>query len=143
MLMRFDPFREADRIFDELRGRQPRAAMPMDAYRRGDTFFVHLDLPGIDPGSIDLTVEKDVVTVKAERSWHEQEGDELVVCERPQGTYERSLYLSESLDAEHLDASYEHGVLTVRIPVREAAKARHIPVVAAGAPEPVGADASS
>lgn len=143
MLMRFDPFREADRIFDELRGRPTRPSMPMDAYRRGDTFFVHFDLPGIDPDSIDLMVEEDVVTVKAERSWHEQEGDELVACERSQGTYERSLYLGESLDAEHLDASYEHGVLTIRIPVREAAKARHIPVVAAGAPEPVGAGTAS
>jgi HSP20 family protein len=143
MLLRFDPFREADRIFDELRGRQPRAAIPMDAYRRGDTCFVHLDLPGIHPGSIDLTVEQDAVTVKAGRSWHEHEGDELVVCEWPQHTDERSLYLSERLDAEHLDASYEHGVLTIRIPVHEVAKARHIPVVAAGAPEPVGAGASS
>ncbi len=143
MLMRFDPFREADRIFDELRGRQARPAMPMDAYRRGDTFYVHLDLPGIDPGSIDLTVEKDVVTVKAQRSWQEREDDELVACERPQGTYERSLYLSESLDSEHLDAGYENGVLTIRIPVREAAKARHIPVTSVGAPQPVGAGTAS
>ena len=129
MLMRFDPFREIDRLFETVgtmngwRG----SVLAMDAYRDGDTFVVHLDLPGVDPESIDVTVEQNQLTVRAERQW-DFEGRELVARERPQGTFSRQLFLGESLDADHIDADYVHGVLTLRIPVTEEAKPKKIPV---------------
>src|SRR6516165_8619997 len=99
MLMRFDPFRDFDRLTDQLaEGRRART-VPMDAYRLGDEFHVNFDLPGVDPSSIELTVEKNVLTVKAERHWS-GEGAETLVWERPQGTFTRQLFLGESLDAE-------------------------------------------
>ena len=134
MVMRFDPFRELDRLSNELfNGTQRRpAAMPMDAYREGETFYVHFDLPGIDPSSIDLTVEKNVLTVPADRR-SEWNGDvEVLVAERPQGTYSRQLFLGETLDADRIEANYEHGVLTLRIPVAEAAKPRKVEVTSSG-----------
>ena len=136
MLMRWDPFRELDRLSDQawagLKSRQ--AVMPMDAYRRGDEFVVHFDLPGVDAASIDLTVEKNVLTVSAERTWHRSEGDEIVVSERPQGSFSRQLFLGEGLDPDGVSADYDHGVLTVTIPVAEKAKPRKVEVgVGAGA----------
>ncbi len=132
MLMRFDPFREIDRLSEEVLGRRATTAtarlMPMDAYRRGDRFLVHLDLPGVDPASIDLTVEKNVLTVKAERSWAMVEGDEVVVAERPQGSFSRQLFLGEGLNAEAVEASYDNGVLTVTLPVAESAKPRRVSI---------------
>ena len=137
MLMRFDPFRELDRLTDELWNSTRSAArtFPMDAYRRGDRFYVHFDLPGVDPGSIDLTVEKNVLTVTAERAWSPQDGDEVLVNERPRGTYRRQLFLGETLDASGLEAAYDAGVLTLTIPVAEAAKPRKVEIkVGEGAP---------
>jgi len=87
----------------------------MDAYRHGDQFLVHFDLPGADPSSIELTVEKNVLTVKAERRWQRGEGDEVLVAERPQGSFTRQLFLGETLDTDHIDANYENGVLTLTI----------------------------
>ena len=113
MLMRFDPFRELDRMTQQDRwsaGRMP--VMPMDAYREGDNFVVHFDLPGVDADSIDLTVEKNVLTVSAERRWQPGNGAEVVATERPQGSFSRQLFLGDSLDADRVDAQYEHGVLT-------------------------------
>jgi HSP20 family protein len=134
MLMRWDPFRELDRLSDQafagLRSRQ--AVMPMDAYRRGEHFIVHFDLPGVDPSSIDLTVEKNVLTVTAERAWTREEGDEVVVSERPQGSFSRQLFLGESLDADHISASYDQGVLTLTVPVAEKAKPRKVEVTSGG-----------
>jgi HSP20 family protein len=127
MLMRFDPLRELDRLFQQ-GGAAREPAMPMDAYRRGDRFIVHFDLPGVDPASIDLTVEKNVLTVRAERKWPRQEDDEVVVSERPQGTFTRQLFLGESLDAEHIEARYDNGVLTLSIPVAEQAKPRKVAI---------------
>jgi HSP20 family protein len=130
MLMRFDPYRELDTV-SQLLGRQygnRQMAMPMDAYRQGDRFVVHFDLPGIDPDSIDLTVEKNVLTVRAERSWQPSEGTEVLVSERPQGTFSRQLFLGDSLDAERIEASYNNGVLTVTIPVAEQAKPRKVSI---------------
>lgn len=132
MLMRFDPFRELDRLEQSLAGARRTPVMPMDAYRRGDQFIVHFDLPGIDPGSIDLTVEKNVLTVKAERGWQSQEGDDWLVSERFQGTYTRQLFLGETLDADHIAANYDHGVLTLTIPVAEQAKPRKVEVTSGG-----------
>ncbi len=130
MLMRFDPFRDLDRLTDQVgRGtRQLPAVLPMDAYQRGDSFVVHFDLPGADPDSIDLTVERNVLTVRAERSWPRSEGDEILVSERPQGTFSRQLFLGESLDTDRIEASYQNGVLTLTIPVAEAAKPRRVQI---------------
>lgn len=130
MLMRFDPFRELDRLTN---GPWPATnarpgPMAMDAYRRGDELLVHFDLPGIDPGSVEVTAEKNVLTVQAERSWERDEGDEVIVAERPQGRFTRQVFLGESLDSDRVGASYEQGVLTLRIPVAEAARPRRIEV---------------
>ncbi|MHB8341323.1 MAG: Hsp20/alpha crystallin family protein [Mycobacteriales bacterium] len=128
MLMRTDPFRELDRLTQQVFGTPSRpAVMPMDAYRKGDKFCVQFDLPGIDPASIDLTVEQNVLTVRAERS--ALAGDvEPLVCERPTGSFSRQLFLGETLDTEHVDADYTAGVLTLAIPVREAAKPRKVAI---------------
>ena len=131
MLMRFDPFRELDELTDRLRddGRRLRS-MPLDAYRIGDVFHVDLDLPGVRPESIEVTVEKNVLSVKAERHW-KTEAVETVVCERPTGTFSRELFLADSLDSDKISASYENGVLRLTIPVAEQAKSRRIEVKAA------------
>jgi len=143
MLMRFDPFRELDRQFDRLSQRAP-SVMPIDAYRRGDRFHVHFDLPGVDADSVDLEVEKNVLTVKAERSWEPTEGDEVVVAERPRGTFSRQLFLGETLDTSGIEANYDKGVLTVSIPVAEAAKPRKVAIGASnGAREAIDATAST
>ena len=132
MLMRFDPFRELDRLTDQAWSGARRPAMPMDAYRQGDHFVVHFDLPGVDPSSIDLTVEKNVLTVSAERRWEPAEGAEVVAAERPQGSFTRQLFLGEGLDPEGIEANYDAGVLTVRVPVAEQAKPRRVQVTAGG-----------
>ena len=134
-VMRFDPFADFDRLAEEvLRGGARRAArgFPMDAYRRGDRFFVHLDLPGIDADSIDLTTEQNVLTVRAERRFEPQEDDQVVVLERPQGVFTRQLFLSDALDAERIQATYDDGVLTLELPVAEQAKPRRIEVSTSG-----------
>jgi HSP20 family protein len=134
MVMRFDPFRDLDRISQDLwQGSSRRATtaasvMPIDAYRDGDHFLVHFDLPGVDPASVELTVEKNVLTVRAERGAQWGPDAELIVAERPQGSFSRQLFLAETLDTEHIDASYDAGVLTVRIPVAEAAKPRRVEI---------------
>jgi len=130
MLMRTDPFRELDRLTDAVFGTTARpAVMPMDAYRKGDAFYVHFDLPGVDADSIDLTVEHNVLTVRAERSGMTgNNGIERIVSERPQGVFTRQLFLGETLDVDNLRADYDAGVLTVTIPVAEQAKPRKVEV---------------
>ena len=139
MVMRFDPFR--DPIEQLLRsgaeGRSPRAIM-MDAYRHGDSFYICLDLPGIDPGSIDLTVEQNVLTVRAERAPVQADGAQMIVAERPYGTFTRQVFLGETLDADSI-ADYAAGVLTLTIPVREAAKPRTIQVTSSDTRQAVNA----
>ena len=132
MLMRFDPFRELDRLAEQTWGGGRSPTMPMDAYRRGDHFVVHFDLPGVDPASIDLTVEKNVLTVSAERHWERSEGAEVVVSERPQGSFSRQLFLGEGLNPDGIEANYEAGVLTVQVPVAEQAKPRKVQVTSGG-----------
>ncbi|MFE7897440.1 Hsp20/alpha crystallin family protein [Streptomyces sp. D2-8] len=130
MLMRTDPFRELDRLTQQVFGpatTRP-SAMAMDAYRSGDDFFVHFDLPGIDPETIELDVERNVLNVRAERRSPAPEGAEPLVAERPTGTFTRQLFLGDTLDTERIDASYESGVLTLRIPVAEQAKPRRIQI---------------
>ncbi|MCD0483864.1 Hsp20/alpha crystallin family protein [Streptacidiphilus sp. ASG 303] len=135
MLMRTDPFRDLDRLTQQLLGQagpaRP-AAMPMDAYREGEQFVVHFDLPGVDPDSVDLEVEQNVLTVRAERPVPRANGREYLVTERPTGTFSRQLFLGESLDTEQIRADYENGVLTLVIPVAEQAKPRRISIAHGG-----------
>ena len=136
MLMRFDPYRELDELATQLHDGRRSRWMPLDAYRIGDTFHIDLDLPGVQPESIEVTVERNVLTVKAERHWR-TEGVETVVCERPTGTFSRELFLAETLDTEKISASYVNGVLRLAIPVAEEAKARRIQVSVAERPEAI------
>ena len=128
-VLRFDPFQEFDRLTRQMlgSGRMPRS-MPMEAYRRGDQFFIHLDLPGVNPEEVQLTVERNVVSVRAERRSLWQEGDEVLVDETPQGTFGRQLFLGDNLDAGRLEASFDQGILTLTVPVAEQAKPRRIQV---------------
>jgi HSP20 family protein len=126
--MRFDPYREIDRLGAQTAspGRLP--VMPMDAFREGDTFVVHFDLPGVDAETVELTVERNVLTVTAQRAWRPAAGQEVVVAERPQGTFSRQLFLGEGLDPDRIEAHYDQGVLTVTIPIAESAKPRKVEV---------------
>ena len=143
MLMRSDPFRDLERFTQEAFGRQRANVMAMDAYRSGDKYVVHFDLPGVDASSIDLTVEKNALTVSAERSWPVTDDIQMVVSERPEGKFSRQLLLGEGLDAERVEANYHDGVLTVTIPVAEQAKPRKIAVSsAAGATSTIETTAS-
>ena len=129
MLLRFDPFRELDRAVEELSqaaGRAP--AIAMDAVRHGDQVFISFDLPGVDPDAIDLTVERDMLTVRAERRFQRSEGDQVLADERRQGVFTRRVLLGDTLDTGRLEAAYDHGVLTVTIPVAEQAQPRKISV---------------
>ena len=131
-VMRSDPFRELDRLTQQLFGEGSRRSVPqsfpMDAYRRGERFYIHLDLPGVDPDSIELTSERNVLTIRAERNFQGEQDDEILVSERPQGSFSRQIFVSEALDTNRIDASYDQGVLTLEIPVAEQAKPRRIEV---------------
>ncbi len=135
-LVRSDPFREMDRLAQQLwgmpNGSRP-LAMPMDAYRKGDSFLIQLDLPGVSSDSVEITVEDNVLTLRAERpSPSTSEGIETLVSERPYGTFTRQVFLGDNLDTEHIEAEYEGGVLTVSIPVAAHAKPRRIEVTQRG-----------
>jgi HSP20 family protein len=129
MLIRTDPFRDLDRLTQQLFSTASRpTAMPMDAYRKGQEFYVHFDLPGVNAESIDLTVEHNVLTVKAERSNVVSDNVDMIVSERPSGTFSRQLLLGEGLDADNVRADYSAGVLTLIIPVHEAPKPRKLSI---------------
>lgn len=128
MLMRTDPFADFDRLTRQVWGGNRFNAMPVDAYRKDDKFYLHLDLPGVDPDSIDLTVEKNTLTVSASREWKPEEGVQVLLNERPVGSFSRQFFLGEGLDTENVEAGYDHGVLTVTIPVAETAKPRKIEI---------------
>jgi HSP20 family protein len=129
MLLRYDPFREIDRFTEGLFGNTARTPwMPMDAVRKDDQVEILFDLPGVRPDSIELTVERNVLTVKAERSWWPDEGAEVLARERTQGTFSRQVLLGEALDSDHVDAHYDQGVLRVTIPVLEKAKPRKVEI---------------
>jgi HSP20 family protein len=132
MLMRFEPFREFERMSEQMRSQQPIRQIPVDAYRRGNEFKIHLDLPGVDPDSIELTVENDVLSVWACRSWLPAEGDQVQITERAQGEVSRQLFLGQSLDGDRLTATCDNGVLTITIPMVEQAKPRRVEVLHAG-----------
>lgn len=132
-VMRFDPFRDLDRLTEQMLGvpvgstRVPRF-MPMDLYRSGDHYVLHADLPGVDPGSVDVSVDNGTLTVRAERSGRTEESVEWLTSERFTGSFMRQLTLGEGVDADRIGATYENGVLTVTIPMAEKAKPRRIQI---------------
>lgn len=129
MLLQSDPFREFDSLFNRVASRNwAGTAMEMDAFRRGNDVWVQLDLPGVKSEDIDITVERNVLTVSAERNWQREEGDQSYFAERARGAFRRQIQLGDSLDLEHLEADLHDGVLTVRIPVAETAKPRKVQV---------------
>ena len=133
MLMRTDPFRELDRLAEQVLGTTTRpAAMPMDAWREGEDFVVAFDLPGVNVDSVDIDVERNVLTVKAERPDPVGEDTELIASERPRGVFSRQLILGDALDTDGVKANYDAGVLTLRIPVAEKAKPRRIEIETTG-----------
>lgn len=135
MLMRTDPFREMDRLTQQLLGSNGTwsrpSAMPMDAYREGDDYVIALDIPGVTCDAIDIDVERNMLTVKAERRPAVRTEDAAMeLAERPLGVFSRQLMLADTLDTERISADYEAGVLTLRIPIAERAKPRRITVSA-------------
>ena len=154
MLMRTDPFRDFDRLAQQLLGTPAKpAGMPLTAFRDGQSFVLHLDLPGVDPASVDLDVERNVLSVRAQRRGGLPQGAQVLADERTLGTFTRQVFLGDALDTERIEADYDQGVLTVRIPVTEKAKPRRIEITgpaktgtpaavrAPREPEPVDADA--
>jgi HSP20 family protein len=144
-MLRFDPlFRDLDRLTQQLWGNpvgtatRP-AVMPMDVWREGDKFVVELDLPGIKPDSIDVTVDQGALTVRAERPYAGDEGHDWVAAERPHGVFSRQLFLGDQLDTEHIDADYTDGVLRLTVPVAEAAKPRKIAIQSGAAQQAISA----
>jgi HSP20 family protein len=138
VLMRTDPFRDLDRLAQQLMGAagttsRP-AVMPMDAWREGDTFVLEFDLPGVRPETVDIDVERNVLTIRAERP--ARNGDwEMLASERPTGLFSRQLVLGDNLDLEKIEADYESGVLRLRIPVAEKAKPRKVEIKTAKSDE--------
>lgn len=141
MLMRSDPFRELDRLTQQVFGTSARpAVMPMNAYRRGDTFRINFDLPGVDVDSIDLQVERNVLTVHAERQAVEPDQVvELIADECSTGVFTRQVFLGDTLDTEHVKAEYDRGVLSLEIPVRESAKPRKVSISGSGRRQQINA----
>lgn len=132
-VLRFDPFRDLDRLTEQMLGvpvgsaRAPRF-MPMDLYRSGDHYVLHADLPGVDPGSVDVSVDNGTLTLRAERSSRTDDAVEWLTSERFAGSYMRQLSLGDGVDAERIAATYENGVLTVTIPLAEKVKPRRIEI---------------
>ena len=136
MLVMNSPFREMDALFDQFAGRSSTSSIPMDAYRRDGDVCVPLDLPGIAADSLDVSVERNVLTVSGERVWQRQEGDQLYLAERRRGAFRRQVTLGDGLDTEAIEADYSDGVLTLRIPVAEKAQPRKISIGTGGDSSP-------
>jgi HSP20 family protein len=132
MLMRFEPYRGFDRVTEEMLSERRVRQVPVDAYRRGNELKIGLDLPGADPGSIELTVENDVLFVRARRTVLRDETDEVEIAERGHGQFGRQLFLGQGLDRDHITAVYHDGVLTLTVPVAQQAKAYSIEVTHVG-----------
>jgi len=145
MMIQSDPFRDLDTLFSRMSARSASGSgvMPIDAFRRGSDVWVHIDLPGVKAESLEMTVERNVLTIAAERRWQRQEGDQSYFGERYQGSFRRQIELGDGLDLEHLEADLHDGVLTVRIPVSEKAKPRRIEVSHKGPDAPESIEATS
>jgi len=138
--VQFDPFRDVDRLTAQLLGTSPGSAraplvMPMDLYRSGDHYVLHADLPGVDPGSVDISVDGGILTVKAQRSERTEHDVQWLASERFTGSYQRQLSLGRDIDADHIAATYQNGVLTVTLPLAEKAKPRRIQITPAASEE--------
>lgn len=147
-VMRFDPFgdpfRQIDRLTSQLMsGTRTPMGMPMDVWEAEDGYHVALDLPGVDPGSVDITSERNVLTIKAERRPEYEEGQNVLVAERSQGSFTRQLQIGEALDAQNVQASYSNGVLHLTIPVAESAQPRRIEVQHSGGQQQIRQSSSS
>ena len=127
MLTYSDPFRSLDQWLDQLSSK-PTGGAPLDAYRRGDDFWLHLDLPGVAADSLDIDLDRNVLTVSAERKWRSEDGDKIFLAERRQGRFSRQVHLGDGLDVDGIEADYHDGVLTIRIPVAERAKPRKVAI---------------
>lgn len=132
-MLRFDPFRDFDRMTEQLLGVQSGTAraprfMPMDLYRSGDHYVLHADLPGVDPGSVDVNVENGTLTITAQRSERTEDGVQWISSERFTGTYMRQLSLGDAIDTERISATYANGVLTLSLPVADRAKPRKVAI---------------
>lgn len=144
MATRFDPFQEMDRLMGQVLGSQRAAAtMPIDLFRAGDHYVLHVDLPGADPGTIDVNVDDRTLTIRAQRTARTEDGVQWLAKERPVGTYARQLTVGRGLDLDAIAASYADGVLTLTIPVAEEARPRRIEVTTGGTPATIeaGSDA--
>jgi HSP20 family protein len=140
-MLRFDPFREFDRLVGGAFDTAASVSVPLDVVRSSDAVRLYFDLPGVDPDSVELTVERNQLTLKATRRTELADGERLVVRERPAGDFTRTLVLSEALDAGKIHAHYEHGVLAITIPVAEIAQPRRIEIGASsGRQQPVNGD---
>ena len=143
MLIQTDPFRDLDTLFSRMSGRQQNAGgvMPMDAFRRGTDVWVYIDLPGVKAENLDITVERNILTNAAERTWQREENDQPYFGERYRGSFRRQIQLGDGLDLQNLEADLHDGVLTIRIPVAEQAKPRKVAVGRSreSAPEPIEA----
>jgi HSP20 family protein len=129
LLSQNDPFRDLDQMFRRMAGRNDDInGMAMDAYRRGSNVWVHIDLPGVSTDAVDISVERSVLTIEAQRDWERKEGDQMYLLERPRGRFRRQVHLGESLDPEGIEATFNDGVLTLRIPISERAKPRKITI---------------
>ena len=134
----FDPFRDLDRWLTNGLVRTPASVgMPLDLYRKGESFVAHIDLPGVDPATIDVDVEDRTLTVRAERPARDEDGVQWLAHERPSGTFARQLTLGYGLALDRISATYTDGVLTLTIPVAEEAKPRKIEVVHSKAAQPI------
>ena len=144
MATRFDPFQEFDRLFSQvLTAERASATMPMDLYRSGDHYVLHMDLPGVDPGTIDVNVEDRTLTIRAQRTPHTDQGAQWLARERPSGTYARQLTVSRGLALDAITATYTDGVLTLTIPVADEAKPRRIEVQSAGGSTQITSEAQA
>ncbi len=124
-----DPFRQMDRLTNQLlSGTRTPMAMPMDVWQTDDGFHVCLDLPGMDPDSVDITTERNLLTITAERRAEYQQGQNVLIAERPQGTFTRQLQLGDTVDTENIQASYGDGVLHLTLPLTQAAQPRRVQV---------------
>lgn len=141
MARSFDPFREVDRWFSDVARTPATAAMPMDLYRAGEEFVARIDLPGVDPGSIDIDIEDRTLTIRADRRADAASGDQQwLVRERPTGTFARQLTLGHGVALDRIQADYSDGVLSLTIPVAEEARPRKISVNHAGQRTAISAD---